>query len=453
MLPTLALPTLRIRVTADRLRVELDGVGVVLDEEAVLALMYDARAEDIVCVGAGLEALGLPEVIKSPEAVDVDGRSPVFVPVEEARWLDGDRGLGGAKPPALREPWQHHRECVLVHPFAPGAGSVRTSTWLLATARHRILSGAAAANLGIAARWWVRLGAPVDLVIPEVPADDTQHDLLVRELWSIFGGRLRLNGAPAKLRGRTRLPRRDWGLIALPLAPSAAFAALALHARSFPGRRLLLYASISSLVLLGVTLLLAWYRFRHGPSAPAVENPSARALRKQVGAAPGAEPADFAGAGHYRFDIARGSGRASDLLGLHMFAVPSALLGLAHLGPPRATWSDIAVIAFAFAILVGLFGGLVLGSRLLAPRMSLGERGITLRLMGAYSRPLLIPYSRIRHAAVTIPTLVLRFHGGQELSLTLPLGEKTPFLEIEAALVSRLSTQSSYRAPGGARTT
>jgi hypothetical protein len=58
------LPRLHLRVTPETIRFELDGAGVLIEEEAVIAAMYDARSEGVVCVGAGAEALKVPEQIR-----------------------------------------------------------------------------------------------------------------------------------------------------------------------------------------------------------------------------------------------------------------------------------------------------------------------------------------------------------------------------------------------------
>lgn len=440
------LPALRFHITPRIVRVDLDGAGVLLEEEAVLALLYDARSEDAVCVGGGQEALEVPDQVKAA-AADGAGTHATMVPLAEVKWYDSQGGFEDPPVPTFPNPWEHHGECVLLHPFTPGEGSSRTKVMLIERILHRIVTGQAAPSLGWAQRAWIRHGARIDVVLPEVPADPSAHDRLVRTLWQAFAWRLRLDGAPARLRTAVRFPLRDWPELAGPFVVAALAVFLAAFSRVHASLKGVVFAACLHVFLFGVTALIASSRFRLGPSQPRVKPPKEQALRAQVGAGPDVDPADFVGVGSIRFEAPHSNQVAAPAMVLLAGLIAILLVWAPHRsGVPDPRSQTLGVI-IGIGVVVGLLGSTWLGAALAAPRMSLGERGLTLRLAGWYSRPLLIPYARVRNAALCLPGLVLRLHGGVEFSFATTSAGAARCAEIEAAIRSRLAPAASYRTP------
>ncbi|MFT3772433.1 MAG: hypothetical protein QM820_44125 [Minicystis sp.] len=445
---------LRFHVTPQTIRVEIDGAGIVFEDEAALALVYDARAEDIAVVDWGRRALTVPERLLEIELRDVRKRAACIVPEEEARWYDGDRRLGA--PPAAKfdDPWEHHGEIIVVRPWAPGAGSLRTWAWSLLSAHRAFFAGDASARLGVVKRWWLQHMAPVDVVLPELPADAKDHDRLVHALWTIFGRRVWLNGTLAKLRQSPRLQWRDFRVAGWFAGATLLLAVM----RVMQGRPVFDGAFVVAGAVSILAALVSWdVAMRRGPSVSEADNGTTtpRSSMRHETAGPDVNPADYAGGGDFRLGIVEGSQWA-----MFPLLVLGALLAgaLKFLGP--GVWPFNLVLGIIS--LAGVFFCIWLGLRLAATRLSLGERGLTLRLNGWYSRPRLIPYASIRHVAFQVTmtgqrALRLVLHDGQQVSFGFPLdtsraaneaAEKL-LLGIEAEVTSRLGSPGSYRMAGG----
>ncbi len=149
-------PRLHIHATPETIRIELEGTGVLIEEEAVLAVFFDARSEDAVCVGVGEDALKVPDQIRALEPTDDPTKRASLVPREKARWLEGNRGLGVAPVERREDPWAHHGECVILRPFAPGMGGARAWLWLIARPSLSLLAPGSPRRLGFAKRWLSR---------------------------------------------------------------------------------------------------------------------------------------------------------------------------------------------------------------------------------------------------------------------------------------------------------
>jgi hypothetical protein len=456
-------------VTPETVRVEVDGAGVVFEEEAVLALAYDARREDASILDWGRRALTVPERLGDIDLLDPRKRRPAIVPVEEARWLDGDRGLGAPPAAKFNDPWEHHGEIVLVRPWAPGLGSIRTWAWVLYNARLAFLNAGAATGLGAAQRFRLRHGAAVDVVLPELPADAKDHDRLVRVLWDIFGSRVWLGGAPARLRNPPGLRWRD----RLAAAAWLGAALFPIGLRISRGLRPLNAAT----ALIGAVFIGAAYL---GLSAAARRDPSAvdadglgellRKLRRRVtdpGRA-GVAPAGCTGAGDFRFGVTQGGGwMVVPLLVLapilvRVFDLVAPHRGRACPAPGRDTTPWYVILSLGIGTLVACGLALWLGYWLTSARLSLGERGLTVRPSGWFSRPQRIPYASIRHAAYSLTLkgqqMRLLLHDGREVSFGFPPdtsraaseAQSKLLLDIEAKITAHLATAGSYRTPGAA---
>jgi hypothetical protein len=456
------LGTLRFRVTPETIRVELDGAGVVFEDDAVLALVYDARGEGVAILDWGRKALTLPDRLHEVDLLDHQKRPVCIVPEEEARWLDGDRGLGASPAQTFADPWEHHGEVALVRPWAPGAGSVRTWACSLALTRQAFFAWAAAARWGLLRRWWLRSWAPVEVVLPEVPADPKDHDRLVRHLWETFGRRVRLNGARAKL---CEFPRHGWGewlAVPLPLLAPIFLAGVRFTKGLSPVNRAMATLSIACLALSLGILESVWRREPNVAEAGGWKR-WIRSLRRRRVADPAAEPEDYAGVGPFRLGMLEESG----LLIVPLFAAGALTAAVTKLfGGPRSLHPEHPTVGFVIAMITAVITGLVfclwLGYRLASTRLSLGKRGLTLRLKGWYSRPLRIPYTRIRHVAFFVTpagrrTLRLDLRDGEHLSFGFPpdtsraANEAAQKLlwDLEGRIASRLGSPGSYRLPGG----
>ena len=384
--------TLRLRITPETLRVEVDD-EVLLEEEAAIAFSYEARAEDAAVIAVGDGTRELPEQIRTFDwsaEPDPRLRRAVLVPVDEASWYRPLATGDETKRPEYENPWDHQGEIVNVHPFAPGEGSVRTWLVFLRYFRFHLFHGPRARRIGFFRLWWIRLFGRVEVVIPELPEDDRTHDDLVRGLREVFGGRVMLNGAPARVRSTVRRPLRDW----LPIA------------------------------------------------AP---SPSPRALHRRVDAGPDADPRAFAGARETWLS----ADDTGDFLGM---IPPLALVAWPVLAAWFRFWAPRTGPVFLVALAVLALGGF-LATR---PRVSLGERGITVRPRGLLGRPFRIPHGRIRHVALRrgendAPQLAILFRGGGELVIGYRLRTRrraARMEELESALLDRLHGAGSYREPG-----
>lgn len=440
-------PTLRLRITAETIRLELGGAGVLYEDAAVLVLGYDARTEDVVPVLRGREALSVPERLHEIDLLEVHKRRATLVPTEEARWYDGDRGFDAPPVPHFADPWQHHGEVILVRPFVPGSASVRVWGWLLRPLRYRIFAGLPRSG-GALRRWWLRFRAPVEVELPVWPTSAAAHDQLVRDLWFIFGPRVRRNGVPLALRVSAPPALRDWPVVAVPFGPALAWAALF----AAPGAPLWSTVTVS-LSVLGAAgaVLLARRALLRGPSAPRAREESPRKLRSRGISEERARAEDFTGVAAHRLGINARDPRRWLPLGIAaLVLVPCVLLLSTRMSP------DLKVaMVFVTIALIGLCTWF--GMWLAATRLSLGERGLTLRLHGWYSRPEHIPYLHIRHAARVgtdegTGVLCLHFHGGGRLSFGFPVeckqADEKLLLDLEAAISSRLGALASYRVRG-----
>ena len=436
--------TLRLRITPETLRVEVDD-EVVLEEEAAIAFSYEARAEDAAVIAVGDGTRELPEQIRTFDwsaEPDPRLRRAVLVPVDEAAWYRPLATGDETKRPEYENPWDHQGEIVNVHPFAPGEGSVRTWLVFLHFFRFHLFHGRRARRIGFFRLWWIRLFGRVEVVIPELPEDDRLHDDLVRGLRGVFGGRVMLNGAPARVRSAARRPLRDW----LPIAAPSAILVLILAARSTFGAPVWFngLGFITSLVG-GLSLFAAWRELRAGPSAPTVRPPSPRALHRRVDAGPDADPRAFAGPRETWLS----ADDTGDFLGM---IPPLALVAWPVVAAWFRFWGPRPGPVFLVALAVLALGGF-LATR---PRISLGERGITVRPRGLLGRPFRIPHGRIRHVALRrgendAPQLAILFRGGGELVIGYRLRTRrraARMEELESALLDRLHGAGSYREPG-----
>ncbi|APR84511.1 Hypothetical protein A7982_09860 [Minicystis rosea] len=433
---------------------EFDGEPL-YEDEAVLALVYNAREEDFAVLAWGREALSVPERLHEMELLDVRDRSMCIVPVEEARWYDGDRGLDAVAAPKAGDPWEHHGEIVIVRPFAPGAGSIRTWVWLLRWCRNTLLSEAAAPRLGVAQRWFFRLLGAVDIILPERPADARAHDQLVQGLWETFGWWVRLDGAPARRSEPSRLTWRDW----LVSAACIGVPSLGIAVRVVKGLPPL-FAVTGTMAAVSATFAFLYigHVLHRDPRAPKEESERQllRALRAHVAAGEDAEPREYEGAGEFRFGAKKGDWTGFPAGMWMLLSVGGMALGALLFRDFMK--SDLVRISFGVLVVAGLYVSIWLGDVLTRARLSLGEQGLTLRLIGVYARPLLIPYARIRHASMTFEAmgfvLRLRFHSGHEVSFGFPQGATDPLesrkllLDVEAAIVARLGLSGSYRKRG-----
>lgn len=456
MIPSAVPRALRFHLTPETIRVELEGAGTVFEDEAVLALMYDARLEGIAIVGWGRRALTISERLSEIPVEDLLERPACIVPMEEARWYDGERGLGGPPGPASTDPWEHHGEIVIVRPWMPGAASTLTRIRFLALVWNTLLAGGPERRFGFFQRVWLRRWAPIDVLLPERPADPQEHDRLVWLLRAVFGWRVRLDGAPARTHERARLQRRDYlsiaGMVACPAYFMARRIAKGLPALNRPTVML-------SVLCLGMALVYAVTSLRSDPNdlKSAGVDPSVRASRRQHAADLDGAPGDYVGKDQLRL----GAMAQSKWTVVPMLVFFGSVAVAAKFFWPDAPLTWYGGLAIGIAMFAGFISSLWLGYRLASARLSLGERGLTLHADGIYRRPLRIPYARIRHAAFRpMPdggrVLRLVLHDGEEVIFGFPLdtseaenqAHQKLLLDIEADIASRLTGAASYRTLG-----
>ena len=441
-------PTLRFRVTSETIAIELDGVGVVFEEEALVALMFDARTASPVPLAVGRQAQNIESSLPDLEIGDVRHRRACLVPMEQARWYEDDRGVGARLAREVGDPWEHHGEVVLVRPFGPEGGSLRVWGWVFATIWARLSAEGYPSRLGVLGRAWLRARARVDIELPAWPTDARDHDQLLRTLWQVFGGRVLIGGAPGKLRGRAR-STTDLALIAgISALPFTAVLVRAWRGLPWLDRPVLLMATL----FFTLAIFMARFTRRRAPDASAGSGDSSpRSLRSAVAVETAASPSAYEGVEHVALGL---TARGPAVLLAVLTIVPLVVLAGASVVKSRP---ENQYGLWGVMLLGVLFGG-VLGYYLVRARLSLGERGLTLRLLGVWSPPLRVPYNRVlRVAIINEPgarTLTLAFKEGYQVSMGVGLHRRAGLqrvLRLEAMIQEHLSRPASFRDRGGSR--
>jgi hypothetical protein len=440
-------PTLHLRVTAERVRVELDGAGVLFDEEAAIALRYDARLNDAQICAIYRDALtlsGTLETLVQKGEIDDGDRRACIVPATEAKWWEHVRTFASSEPaPAPSASWEHHGEIVVVHPFAPA--TIAPFVWqpMLMTARHLALEKEASGHsFRRLRRLCMERWARVEIELPALPADAVLHDRLLRQLWEHFGERVLVDGARPRLRAPLRFADIPWSdRLAFSFPLSLPIAMRLLARRPLPAR-VMLFLVLGSAAM----SLLGWRAtLRRGPRVSAAFEPpivtTIKALRPY--AEPGAKPESYAGRGSF--------------LLLSTDAVVGAALPLSALASVFAIIPLLVRLRHPLLPLLLIVGAPVaaiwLAAQMIGARLSAGEHGITLRLRGWLSPALRIPYSRIRRVIAVEGVqqrLRIIFHDGRELPLSASLlaRNRSSLRDIEATIAARLASPTSYRASG-----
>ena len=434
-------PTLHLRITADRVRVELDG-RLLLDEEAAIALRFNARTGAPQILAYGRDTVALPGRIVdlANKGVMDDGyERACIVPAAEAKWWEPIRTLAPSDSlPDVSEPWEHHGEIVIVHPFAQA-----TATPFLWPATLHWAYFSALAKEPLFRREWLHLRRRVAIELPELPPDARVHDDLVRHFRERFGRRVTINGSRAQLQAPpklTELTWKQWGLILLP------FTLLTLKLRiwrGLPPMRLLVMA-----VVVGTAMSIAVVRRvlegdpvdRHSPAPRLISTP--KQLYRYGAPTPVVDPTSFANHSSFQLGVLDSVSKLGVLLfTMAVFVSCAVLLQLSLEAGIAKLLTFGAASASAW-----------LAAHLASTRLALGERGITLRLRGRLSRPVRIPYARIRHViAGDVATLRMVFHDDHEVRIgfAVNLERRIRLLrDIESALVPHLTPPGSYRAPG-----
>lgn len=443
----MARPTLHLRITERRVRVELDGAGVLFDEEAAVALRYDARLHEAQIFAGFDDAVTVKETLtvlaREGEIDDGDNRA-FIVPLPDAPWFEHLRSLASSSddPPTLADPWEHHGEIVIVHPFAEV--TLAPLLWLpLLEAAHRRALQRAAADRRLR-RLWLEHWARVAIDLPALPEDAAIHDELVRHLRDRFGARVMLDGARARLRAPMRLADLSWQQWVVAVTPLVAGVAMAWPPRRFLPAPYALLGGVSLSALLLLDMLQ-----KRPPARPPRALPllaSAAALRRYAdsGRAPGARA--YAGRGSFRLEVTDSFGGVLQGIIALLVTMPIGLVLL------RSRLHGALVMSLGLGMLAL---GASLGTRLASARVAVGERGITVRYRGWLGGSLRIPFTRIRRVIAggsDAPRLRIFFHDGRELSLgfTWATEERVRVLrEIEALITPQITPPGSYRAPGG----
>jgi hypothetical protein len=258
-----------IRFHADprRVRAAIPSIGISLEEEATVAVMYcrPGRGSPPICVLAvGRDALQItesgPTMDRFLAKSEQDKRARV-VPVEQAAWWNDGRLVerGARVDPA------HIGEILVVRPFAQETFSAPLCVALL---RYMDFLATSQAG-GLLRRWYFRRllwwTPRVELSLEVVPTEDASYDALVRQLRRYFGASATLGGAPLRVRharGLADLRCIHLGQLAAILAAGAL--PVALHPRFWlTGMRV---------TGLGATLvfwLVCWYQPRRRPRSEA----------------------------------------------------------------------------------------------------------------------------------------------------------------------------------------
>lgn len=426
-------PTPELHITRDTIRFEVPGLGVLHEEPAAIVVTYRARRGAMVlAVGdtaAEIERRGF-DPLDLTKVVDPDERFTRLAHAKDAPWWREDAS-------ADFDPWAHNGECAVVWPFrpetyAPALGEALIRYFEFMARRHPAARLRAASP---ALRAWVRLRRSVCHLAEPPPTLDAH--LALADV-------VRLAQPPANQpppRPLAELTWRQWADFALsfPLAPILLYFGLT-TTRLAPAVGLSISAAFFAWMVHAALADVRRRRAREPHSRESLAREAAVRARFAV-LPPGDVASDYTGQASFRLQPSKVVEGISTVL---LIAPPLALI-LAQsfrLLRTHLPWGPVLFVALLAALLPARY--------LLAARVDLGMRGLLVRPLGLFGRPLFLPYPALRSAVTDVQHLRLVLAGGDALRLpATPLfNQPRPSraaLAAEEAILGRLGPPRPYR--------
>lgn len=439
-------PEWHVEVTRDTVRVVVAGLGVVSEEPAVVVVIFGARSWARVLT-AGEEARVVETSGFDPvDTARVTDDSELFLRparLEDAPWWREDAGTDF-------DPWDHNGEYVVVWPFRPDTYAPAIGAALVRYVAARALSSEGVKRSNPLLRFWLLLRPP-RVRLAELPPTGEQHLALGGYLAPL---QFEAGSAPAPPPPRrlAELSWQQWAVLAA--LPVIFLMKLAFDtSRHHPPVPAVLVLILAGCAWVSITLA-ASFRARGERDDLSRENVARRAarraeLRRFEVLPPGGEGAS----GHLGAASFRLGGPSIAVLGI--FILTSLLAGrlappVVHLVAPAMAAATLLKTILLTSVLLGFLGG-----RLFSASLTLGERGITLRTLGLFRRPMFVPFSSIR-SVVFLSTnhLSIRLVEGDDLDVPVrPLPDfwraKQLGRAAEEAILARLGAPRRYRMPAG----